>query len=111
MNTSNLELCKELYELSGWWDDGELFWHWGLDDELWHQDEEGTGFTCPGYELGFLLRKLPAITDNFTLRLNDSWWVAKVEGHTDKLSARGGTPEDAVCKLAIELFKQGVLKK
>lgn len=103
MNVASLELCKELYELSGW----------GAELNDWRSNS-GTVISgaYPAYDLGYLLRKLP--NDhmiNFSrppVKLYQSGhsWTAEYGGFKSGDTA----PEDAVCKLAIELFKQGVLK-
>lgn len=114
MNVASLELCKELYELSGW-DDGSL-------QDYYHLDKNGKGTawrkevdrTIPAYPLGFLLRKLPYKLPNthinhwLTISMGAASAVAKYSD--SELVKRGDTPEDAACKLAIELFKQGILK-
>ena len=93
------ELCKELYELSGW--DGT--------DEQYHV---GMAEYCPAYDLGYLLRKLPAkipFSDGeITLRV-EIWWAGGWYAHYgiyDWKAAIADTPEDAACKLAIELFNR-----
>jgi hypothetical protein len=40
-----------------------------------------------------------------------SWFSSISNDYSIGDTAYGDTPEDAVCKLAIELFKQGTLKK
>ena len=106
MNTASLELCKELFELSGW-----------VGVEEWF-DHDVVAERAPAYTLDFLLRKLPETT---TLRRNkrkaiktSNWhgeWAVGVFGDKYKgiSGTHGDTPEDAACKLAIELFKLGVL--
>jgi len=143
MNTASLELCKELYELSGWTQFGgrdEPHWAQKANDtrtewfsvrslkELdgWLMDEPGERRyyrTIPAYDLGYLLRKLPKCypyrytnsTNRFRLGLLDGkFWVAGYPINDDFSASHAGTadtPEDATAKLAIELFKQGVLKK
>ena len=86
------ELANELKQLSGW--------EFDLDDS---------------YSLSMLLRKLPEkipFNDSeITLRLEIQWsggWVAHY-GVYDWMSRIANTPEDAAAKLAIELFKQGII--
>lgn len=126
MNVAPLELCKELYELSGW---GDTEWQYtgtlhGLAYKPMNANDTAA---IPAYDLGYLLRKLPLErTSEFgtelTLHLyfdptnSSKGWIAE---YTDgnyvaleaNLSGEAGFPEDAVCKLAIELFKQNILKK
>lgn len=90
MNVANSELSDELWKLSGWEDT---------------------------YDLGFLLRKLNA-TGYVELRTrgrDQDAWVCVYEAHTDEGATReivqADTPENAACKLIIELFQQGILAK
>ena len=107
MTTASLELCKELYELSGW-----------VDTEICHHEyEDGNTLPIthnPAYDLGYLLRKLPSgvfLAKGKRYRIwnddtNNYTWAGSEK--LDPIDA--DTPEDAACKLAIELFKEGVLK-
>lgn len=113
MNVASLELCKELYELSGWDDT-----HWVWDKQLNVISEYPTGarFESPAYDLGYLLRKLERVEGGVSLT-----YCNHQDGSTNYCiylnETLGGsfayddTPEDAAAKLAIELFKSGVLKK
>lgn len=73
----------------------------------------------PAYDLGYLLRKLPETMERiYHLTLTRagegdySWRCGYVDGtFIEGPSIYADTPEDAACKLAIELFKQGVLRK
>lgn len=114
--------------------DGKL-----MDEHYWseHFADECIrgGDIIPAYDSGYLLRKLPT-HHNFGVpyvgQTNGgteyvasfmNWWAMweyDGEGSGKKwhqeVSAAGflklaDTPEDALCKLAIELFKQGVLSK
>lgn len=102
MNVASLENCKELYKLSGW-DDCSLMW--SNIDVVWRVVKVGD---IPAYDLGFLLRKFRA--ENIVVNLLDvtNRWIADAGGFG---TGQADTPEDAACKLAIELFKQGVLDK
>lgn len=97
-NVASLELCKELYKLSGW---SEPNFRWCSDDggpnEILYEFGEWSAKVkdiCPAYSLGYLLRKLQphAFSDQ----------LIKI--------CRADNPEDAACSLAIELIKQGVIK-
>lgn len=116
MNVASLENCKELYELSGWeTGDSPDCWYWKKQSFARH--------VCPAYNLGFLLRKLPYSHKGVNLelvpRFDGTWFIGYAAGKEflatdpqDKyLWAEADTPENATCKLAIELFKQGVLTK
>ena len=126
MNVASLELCRELYELngwklpkvgSGWWftyPDGEQVLFASERPEHWDEAVE----KVPAYDLGYLLRKLPR-TDKediyahatvATIRKDDfaCYWESDTGEY---YTSEGQTPEDAAAKLAIELFKQGILKR
>lgn len=105
MNVASPELCKELYELSRWDADGNHWWY--SDGQLvwaaWIAE------STPAYELGYTLRKLPDF-------VRMEWWTEADGKRQYRCAYRDtifleDTPEDAVTKLAIELFKQGVLTR
>lgn len=110
MNTASLELCKELFEISGWNED--LEWHI-------NRKPPAAEFSriAPAYELGYLLRKLTSDLhgklDNIQVDYNCVDWRAyfKMDFGKDEMFTNADTPENALCKLAIELFKQGILKR
>ena len=139
MNVASLDLCKELYELSGWGeypDRPHFAWREFIAKRTgssWYSAEEdytegwrdpldrrhATGIThniehvAPAYDLGYLLRKLP----QFMLTRHDAkYYINNVTldirgpGLQSSFSNEADTPEDAACKLAIELFKRGVLE-
>lgn len=127
MNVASLELCKELYELSGW-DDTYLEWRFASSNDTMFprswvinaQQKNGKHITekdIPAYDLGYLLRKLPAEYKDNTFVLGKSakdghYTVAYVwaEKYQSLFKQTADTPEDACAKLAIELFKQRILK-
>lgn len=102
MNVASLDLCKELYELSRWDSDGlDTPYDVSPTGDVSRSDMGGDDYEIiPAYDLGYLQRKL-AHTHPYPKEITDSRiveiWLAEY-------------PEDAACKLAIELFKQGVLK-
>lgn len=117
MSVANLELCRELYELSGW--KTELSWmkfgkHLGnfADDDRWTLTDGQHG-DFAAYDLGYLLRKLDTHSPEL-YKVASATWRCKGRNYTDisedVYHKDADTPEDAACKLAIELFKQGVLK-
>jgi hypothetical protein len=136
MNTASRELCQELYELSGWLTD-KYYWSTGSTKDypvkeyrvdkvldykpLWFDNpRENTGHVFPAYDLGYLLRKLPkliALPDNGTggfLFIDIKKYKSGIRwraGYHDQMLVNADTPEDAVCSLAIELFKRGILTK
>lgn len=133
MNVVSLELCKELYELSGWNDthntwkrlttlDMTRWKDWYLADfnnEVWN----GTGEqSIPAYDLGYLLRKLPNYIEYWDggneagylqlIHWSTHWSCGyeDVQGSDKSIMVHlNDTPEDAAARLAIELFKQKVL--
>lgn len=125
MNVASLELCRELCELSGWYD--QTWWwnydfapngksyEWRAEPSMLRFESQPVHTSIPAYSLGYLLRKLPqTIAPHITvwplsIEYNfDGRWMAKYAG---ELCVWADTPENAACKLAIELIKQGVLPK
>lgn len=117
MNVASLERCRELYELSGWADTDYTYYanagqHSGT---MMHRslvfDKPDN---LPAYDLGYLLRKLPELVTTDTY--SDFLEIKKSSGQylayysfSERVVA--DTPENAAAKLAIELFKAGVLKR
>jgi len=100
MDVASFELSEELFELSGW---------------KGGRSECGTWRDpVPFYDLGYLMRKLPAgcyVVQQSDEETNDPQkpqWAAL--GYRDK-GIFADIPEDAAAELAIELFRQGVLTK
>lgn len=110
MNVASVDLCKELFELSGWNNDGSEYR--GGSSECWPDG-------LLRYDLGYLLRKLPYRTCIERLPFYYVAWIyesgsGESEDYDDEYDTHAqhaNTPDDAVCKLAIELFKQGILTK
>jgi hypothetical protein len=136
MHVASLELSKELYELSGW-EETHLYHtkrrtvkpeHHGKEYfivELKHKTSEPMDRT-PAYDLGYLLRKLPGNSwagycGEGTEDNSGIFKRSYAEAYTYKWEPGGDIfrlaetmadiPENATCKLAIELFKIGVLTK
>lgn len=111
MNVASLELSKELYELSGWEDvsNTHVFYgtHWDISKASMTESIGLQNMHLPAYDLGYLLRKL----DGFDIQLNYSNQWRTWNCWADDYDGKADTPEDAACKLAIELFKQGVLTR
>lgn len=134
MNVASLELCKELYELSGWSNTEFYYKEFAGHPEVIHHLSHlmaGLVSVHPAYDLGFLLRKLPRVLG--TIGANEGWlqitprderdhsgWLAHYgyvagEGHhgflyADWAQTLAATPEDAAAQLCIALFKEGVLQ-
>lgn len=112
MIIASLELSKTLFELSGWQADNIIY------GDLLPNEK---GFKRPviayEYDLGYLLRKLPTEYEVDLVAYPLGGWQAGYEFDKSagieaayKYEFHADTPEDAACKLAIELFKQGILK-
>jgi hypothetical protein len=127
MEVASLELSKELYELSGWGNVGTYssknpfnYWVDRTHDDREHELNYGggnipsDGGIYPAYDLSYLLHKLPqkiVRKINHILMLSPTSggdWRIWYDGETFIFYA--DTPEDAACKLAIELIKQGVIQ-
>lgn len=121
MHVADPSLCKELYELSGWRDTPEH--HWQEQGSIETFDYDRT-LLCPAYSLSYLLRRLPKyLVDSYQLILTPyniattAWSARYMQFKTtankkvDLYESKGHNPEDALCKLAIELFKQGILER
>ena len=126
MNVASLDLCKELFELSGWEDtlaekDQDTYFIWVYSRVGKHMIlslRDGTNKMSdfqeayPAYDLGYLLRKLLPETPVKFIEQSDGrtliLWNDEFDTYQEKI-VYADTPEDAACKLAIELFKQGVL--
>lgn len=107
MNVASLELSKELYELSGWTGTALL---WQPDGDIGLMGPTSSE-RPPAYDLGYLLRKLPLVRlQHVALESDDlKRWLCSVKSVS--MAEHAETPENAAAKLAIELFKQGVLTK
>lgn len=92
MNVASKELCEELYELLRW-------------VPLEYEPMESQGRPYPLYDLGFLIRKLPGYPE---LRKRQHDWQCYLDGAG---MGHAATPEDAAAKLAIDLFRLGILKR
>lgn len=127
MYVASLEPCAKLYELSGWCDSGYCWAEAAKGWKLEHCNPfDNYGMTkqwgcVTAYDLGYLLRRLPAGTyvrkniqepqksggnykGKFTASVNSRATLKNYNEYAD-------TPEDATAKLCIELFKQGILTK
>lgn len=125
MNVASLEMCQELEKLSGWHDTYAGYY---LLDGIPSTRQKVTIYDdLPGvhqlvqqasaYDLGYLMSRMPYSTTISKSSERDHYgaWIA---GATDLEHAmenptfvEADTPEDALAKLCIELFKQGVLTK
>jgi hypothetical protein len=117
MNVASLVLCRELYELSGWDDTDYKYWNGevsnDIDGSVWDWGKNNYKENCsPAYDLGYLLRKLrPCLYLGLHIQARDDGFEFFIDRAEGGIGTEPMTPEDAACKLAIELFKQGVLTK
>lgn len=130
MNVASLELCKELYELSGW-ETADFAYPTGHQPERdypYFRPLKGLGPLCgdtPAYTLDYLLRKVRTVETEGGIYGRDLYNVV-VTGMKNTYfatldsiatgSRRGFEfvdvePENAVARLFIEMFKQGILER
>lgn len=108
VNTTSLEISKRLYKLSGW-DDTDKFLHLkGNGDTMLFTPIAKHLSDCdaPAYDLGYLLRKLPAGEYSFIRNYSGNSWILDCVSY----QTTSNTPEDAAGLLAIKLLEEGVLK-
>jgi hypothetical protein len=118
-NVANQELCRELYKLSAW---GSNYENTASPDYELDWYGANKTYECPKYPLGYLLRKLPLVIkqedqEGFLTMTNDGedyhfsygWWFEP--DRMDEVEGADRSPENAVCKLAIQLFKEGILTR
>ena len=131
MNVASRELCEELFELSGWrhteffwqldyYEDGSSLWN------LYNDREIRTGKSVPAYDLSYMLVNMPRgvqLTHRGTQNGPAKDWLCRKNFGSYTAPDKGGRafinlfykeddkPEQATAKLAIELFKQGILTK
>lgn len=121
-NVASLDLCRELYELSGW---EAHFAYNTYTGNVVKRFAKHDPAILPAYDLGYLLRKLPKyighasqscrfglFPQGFTNTASANW-CASYDTYKGEiyLLQTADTPEDAACKLAVELFKQDILQK
>lgn len=125
---ASLELSKQLFEVSGWFDvdnysiipitgDGKRKKRVNIRaDELC---ESHNHKPIPLYDLGFLIRKLPPVV-TLKSRAGKRWSAQCFRGKITDDGNRiekvdmdfiADTPEDALCRLALALFEAGILTR
>lgn len=115
MQVASKELCEQLYEVSKW-------------ETPEYENGFGTDLGYPAYTLGFLIRKLPPRQDpdfgDEVMYYPGVHMIGEVIHETHAIagywdiegelwgdwSEVGDTPENALCRLALELFKANILK-
>lgn len=126
MNVASLELCQELYELSAW---GKSAFPYHIHDGLQKYftysdgsntpyivdgtaysltDDEKAGEHIPAYDLGYLRVQLVENQNPKALFGDNLSEAVKYTERVKRALLRG---EDDTAKLAIQLFKQGILKR
>lgn len=129
MNVANIEVCRELYDLSEWGKNtkGNALELWGTDSNnqsaIITSNEYASGeskigipiILLPAYDLGYLLRKLPYKTEDGWLSLfksgENNWMACYIQDEDQFNEEAADTPENAAAALAVQLFCKGVLKK
>lgn len=109
------ELCQKLFEISGWTDTHEVFIS---GEPTWRTEVSTPSTHTPVYRMGFLLDKLdhvhlelkhPYLGENH-LNLWGAYYYADDYYAVNYVQA-GHSPEEAMAKLAIELFEKGVIRE
>lgn len=118
MDKECFELCKEVYEATGW----EC-----LGDDSWWQERGVLGYkrtgVAPLYTSDYLLEKLPPYLstygddgDDYVMRVQstferDSWWAYYL-GDDEKMQfhQEASTPLKALLRLTLALHEAGELK-
>lgn len=124
-HTASLELSRTLYEVSGWDDTDKWLHRKGNGDTMLFSPIGPHLMECdaPAYDLGYLLRKLPhstyveqhrpAAKDGYKYGAwnTDLTHILYSKTPIDYFQADADTPENALCQLAIDLFKSNILVK
>jgi len=126
VDTELFELCKKVYERTGWKDTPSNYHEIYLTKEIfiapdvnWQINVEGPiMFICPLYTSDYLLEKLPREIQSETIELvaYGGHWEAAYSGARDDLwnqnigSHAAETPLKALLKLTISLHDAGHLK-
>ncbi len=116
---AKFELCRELYELSGW---GWANYYYRIFNEppvvQVQLGKSQNGVHIPAYETWYLIGQLPQKVDGARLviagmPMSDYWGCAYLYGLNISFDASqiADTLENALCGLAIVLWKFGILTK
>lgn len=108
---------EELYHLSGW--NGQYWW-WSIKhphpdgsacyDLVGEHDAPFANTTYPAYDVGYLLKRLPAVT---LTGYGSGKYKATWKDHADHVTIgreSRANPANALCRLAMALFEAGILK-
>lgn len=115
MTDETFELCKVIYEATGW-----EYGEYGFDSkmELLHyctSNEEAPITVCPLYSSDILLDKLPPYDSEYRYLImeksskNSYIFGYAEEGFITGLSGNGSTPLIALLKLCLELKKEHLI--
>lgn len=109
VNVASKELCAKLKKLSGW-SDTTFCWNGQIIPAFWPEEMRAHDVdSFPAYDLGYLLRRLPQ--GSSISRGTDKRYYAECPVPIGEMTLFGSTPEDAACKLVIELLKSKVIDK
>ena len=123
MNVASLELCKELYELSGWSNTDNYHCLMATTPkESWVVLDRAASKirNYPAYDYIYLLNKMPMghpvskiYAELRSQRIfKDAWGISwRTEDDEVEVYVESSNIVDAAAKLAIELFKQGILTR
>jgi len=114
MHVASLELCKELYALSGWRNTDQVYAKNAFGSVSLYVDNHAElghdlALMAPAYDLGYLLRKLEPWCNElvFSRQLTgEKWCASDIDADIDVYA---DTPEDATATLCIELINQHIL--
>lgn len=129
VDIASVELCKELFEVSGW--DGTFF---NYSRSSHYKDAEPdhpfvVGYRgsietrevkerYPAYDMGYLMRKFPVLEEGAYVVLPEfngykikwSGWETEEGFYINGNTVYFDCPEDAMVSMAIELIKQGKIE-
>lgn len=110
--TASKKLCADLWELSRWYDTEYTFSDYGEEPRPLNPNFDGAyRGELPAYTVGYLLRKLPPYLESLGLPRSPTLQISKrkaayVASYSGSdLKQRAETPEDAICMLAIQLWR------
>lgn len=127
LNVASIELCKELYEVSGWYQTEDVWAafsdHKDMKPVIVRSDHGELGHQlyviAPAYDSGYLLRHLPG---HYVQKHGNESYRAHWHGHAPTKQQRelghdhisgdsSSSPENALCRLAIYLFRMEILER
>lgn len=114
MHFAEVELCRKLYDVSGW-DDTSFKYVGGSRDniQLRPRNKRITAPDVPAYDLGYLVRRLPypvSVTANQKGFVTTAAMMRHRPPFFNYL-ARDASPENSTVDVLLEMFKQNVLTR